>query len=93
MGHAACEVMLESKASCEDDQKKQVWSADPLNQSIRRGKACLCNKQRARQGSKQGVKKKKWAPSEALEDVLSLPALKKEVMRECSKLSTNLLDR
>ena len=46
-----------------------------------------------RQGSKQGVKKKKWAPSEALEDVLSLPALKKEVMRECSKLSTNLLDR
>ena len=65
MGHAACEVMLESKASCEDDQKKQV----------------------------QGVKKKKWAPSEALEDVLSLPALKKEVMRECSKLSTNLLDR
>ena len=33
MGHAACEVMLESKASCEDDQKKQVWSADPLNQT------------------------------------------------------------
>ena len=25
MGHAACEVMLESKASCEDDQKKQVY--------------------------------------------------------------------